>query len=72
MLLAEYPDSRYIWTEACPSLRQEFRDGNDIYGVVFGPYATQGEACDAMALGPPDAYVRRISTTDSEDHTVEC
>lgn len=71
-LLARYPDSNYIWTKACPSLRQEFRDGNDIYGVVFGPYLTQAEACDAVAFGPPDAYVRRISTTDPEDHTVEC
>lgn len=71
-LLARYPNSNYIWTRACPSLRQEFRDGNDIYGVVFGPYLTQAEACDAVAFGPPDAYVRRISTTDPEDHTVEC
>ncbi len=71
-LLAQYPGSNYIWTRACPSLRQEFRDGNDIYGVVFGPYLTQQEACDAVAFGPPDAYVRRISTTDPEDHTVDC
>ena len=71
-LLARYPGSNYIWTRACPSLRQEFRDGNDIYGVVFGPYLTQQEACDAVAFGPSDAYVRRISTTDPEDHTVDC
>lgn len=71
-LLARYPGSNYIWTRACPSLRQEFRDGNDIYGVVFGPYPTREEACDAVSFGPPDAYVRRISTTDPEDHTVDC
>jgi hypothetical protein len=71
-LLARYPGSNYIWTKACPSLRQEFRDGNDIYGVVFGPYPTREEACAAVSFGPPDAYVRRISTTDPEDHTVDC
>ena len=71
-LLARYPGSNYIWTRACPSLRQEFRDGNDIYGVVFGPYTTRQEACDAVSFGPPDAYVRRISTTDPQDHTVDC
>ena len=71
-LLAQYPGSNYIWTKSCPSLRQEFRDGNDIYGVVYGPYATQQEACDAVSFGPPDAYVRRISTTDPQDHTVAC
>ena len=71
-LLAQYPGSNYIWTRACPSLRQEFRDGNEIYGVVFGPYVTQREACDAVSFGPPDAYVRRISTTDPQDHTVDC
>ncbi len=54
------------------TLRLEFRDGNDIYGVVFGPYLTQSEACDAVVFGLPDAYVLPISTTDPEDHTVEC
>jgi len=71
-LLARYPGSNYIWTKSCPSLRQVFRDGNDIYGVVFGPYATVGEACDARQAGPPDAYVRRISTTDPQDHVIDC
>jgi serine/threonine-protein kinase len=71
-LLSRYPGSNYIWTRSCPSLRQEFRDGSDIYGVVFGPYPTQQEACEAVSFGPPDAYVRRISTIDPPDHTVEC
>ncbi len=71
-LLDLYPGTNYVWTKACPSLRQEFSDGADIYGVVFGPYATQQEACDARAFGPQDAYVRRISTSDPEDHTVSC
>ncbi len=71
-LLDRYPGANYVWTKACPSLRQEFSDGADIYGVVFGPYATQQEACDARAFGPEDAYVRRISTSDPEDHTVSC
>jgi len=39
---------------------------------VFGPYSTQQEACDARDLGPADAYVRRISTTDAQDHTIRC
>lgn len=71
-LLAEYPGTNYIWTKACPSLRQEFSDGSDIYGVVFGPYPTLAEACAAAAFGPVDAYVRRISTTDPPEHTVDC
>lgn len=71
-LLGLYPGTNYIWTKACPSLRQEFTDGADIYGVVFGPYPTREEACDARAFGPEDAYVRRISTVDPQDHTILC
>lgn len=71
-LLALYPGTNYIWTRACPSLRQEFTDGSEIYGVVFGPYATVEEACDARRAGPLDSYVRRISTTDPEDHQIDC
>lgn len=71
-LLESYPGTNYIWTKACPSLRQEFSDGADIYGVVYGPYPTQDEACSARAFGPADAYVRRISTTDPPGHTVGC
>jgi hypothetical protein len=71
-LLATYPGTNYIWTRSCPSLRQEFTNGMDIYGVVFGPYATRLEACNARSAGPADAYVRRISTTDPQDHTVDC
>lgn len=71
-LLDLYPGTNYVWTRACPSLRQEFSNGAEIYGVVFGPYATQQEACDARAFGPVDAYVRRISTFDPQDHTITC
>ncbi len=71
-LLDRYPGTEYIWTKSCPSLRQEFTDGADIYGVVFGPFASRQDACAARSSGPADAYVRRISTTDSADHTVEC
>ena len=71
-LLDVYPGTNYIWTKSCPSLRQEFLDGEEIYGVVFGPYVTQAEACNARAFGPADAYVRRISTFDPQDHTIRC
>ena len=71
-LLEQYPGTNYIWTKSCSSLRQEFTSGADIYGVVFGPYATQQEACDARRSGPVDAYVRRISTFDPQDHTILC
>lgn len=71
-LLNQYPGTNYIWTKACPSLRQEFTNGADIYGVVFGPYVTVEEACNAIGFGPADAYVRRISTFDAQDHTVSC
>ncbi len=71
-LLAQFPGTNYLWTKSCPSLRQTFTDGSDIYGVVFGPFASQDEACAAAAAGPDDAYVRRISSTDAADHTVSC
>ena len=71
-LLQAYPGSAYLSTKSCPSLRQEFVDGSEIYGVVFGPFATQAEACAARSDGPGDAYVRRLSTTDPQDHTVDC
>ena len=71
-LLDLYPEARYIWTRACPSLRQELDSGADIYGVVYGPFETRQEACDARETGPEGAYVRRISTTDPQDHTVDC
>ena len=71
-LLEAYPGSGYLWTKSCPSLRQEFTDGSDIYGVVFGPFDTQAAACAAISDGPADAYVRRLSTTDPANHTIDC
>jgi hypothetical protein len=71
-LLNEYPGTNYIWTRSCPSLRQSFSDGSEIYGVVFGPYLSLEQACAARASGPSDAYVKRISTFDPPEHEIDC
>jgi serine/threonine-protein kinase len=65
IVLDQRPGASYLRTDqTCPSLRPDV-DGNPIYIVYFGPFATKSEACDARALGPTDAYVKVLDTTTS-------
>jgi serine/threonine-protein kinase len=71
--LAQYSDSQYLLTKTtCPSLRAQYVDGSDIYVVYFGPYFSREEACDARVRGPPDAYVKQLSSDLPGDHEVSC
>ncbi len=70
--LTLYPGSSYLRTDqSCSSLRPDL-NGNPIYMIYFGPFATAQEACAARAFGPEDAYVRQLSNTLTMDHKVDC
>lgn len=57
--LAKYRGSSYLLTSTtCPSLTP-YKDGNQIYAVYYGPYATLAEACSAR---PSGAYPRVLAT----------
>jgi len=71
-LLHKYPGASYLINDqTCDSLWPSV-DGNPIYLVYFGPFATKGEACDARSDGPKDAYVRPLSNDMSHHTRVYC
>jgi len=72
-LLDAFPGSDYLRTDApgCPSLRQSV-DGNPIYAAYFGPYLTREDACAAVALGPPDAYVKILDDETDPGRPESC
>lgn len=71
-VLDRYSGSNYLRTDqSCPSLTQS-KDGEPIYVVFFGPFVLDTDACSARAQGPDGAYVRRLSTELSPDHSVRC
>ena len=75
-ILQTYPDAAYLRTETtCPSLSARFASGThageQIYIVYYGPYS-QADACANRALGPSDAYAKRLDTTSPPGHAVAC
>ena len=70
--LDAFPGSNYVWGGMCPSLRQFNDNGDEIYGVVYGPFASAGQACDLeRQFASEGAYVRRLDTVDPvgrDDH----
>jgi uncharacterized RDD family membrane protein YckC len=63
-LLGQHPGSSYVFTPAsCTSLRSHVENGNDIYAVFYGPYATSQKACARKSAAGVDAYVRRLDKT---------
>jgi hypothetical protein len=71
-ILDRYEGSSYLRTDrSCPSLTQSV-DGQPIYVIYFGPFATDREACAARRDGPDGAYVRRLSNDLDPTHSVSC
>jgi serine/threonine-protein kinase len=71
-VLNKYPGSNYLRTDVTCSSLTPSSNGQPIYVVYFGPYATDREACAARSQGPKDAYVRRLSNDIPPSHSVNC
>ncbi len=71
-VLNKYPGSNYLRTDVTCSSLTPSSNGEPIYVVYFGPYATDREACAARSQGPKDAYVRRLSNDIPPSHSVSC
>jgi serine/threonine-protein kinase len=71
-VLDKYPGSHYLRTDVTCSSLTPSSNGQPIYVVYFGPYATDREACAARSQGPKDAYVRRLSNDIPPSHSVNC
>ncbi len=71
-LLTRYPGSSYLRTNAtCSSLRPSDNDGDPIYSVFYGPYATLPEACAALSRAP-GAYVRILDVVTAPGTSQGC
>ena len=71
-VLNQYPGSNYLRTDVTCSSLTPSSNGQPIYVVYFGPFATDREACAARSQGPKDAYVRRLSNDLPPTHSVKC
>lgn len=72
-LLRTYPGSSYLRTDVtCPSLRPVFDNGEAIYAVYLGPFATFSQACDARFLGPSGSYVKRLDRFSDPTEIPDC
>lgn len=72
VVLDKYPGSNYLRTDVTCSSLTPSSNGQPIYVVYFGPFATDREACAARSQGPKDAYVRRLSNDLPPTHSVSC
>ena len=71
-VLDQYSGSHYLRTDVTCSSLTPSSNGQPIYVVYYGPYATDREACAARSQGPDDAYVRRLSNDLPPSHSVTC
>ena len=71
-VLDQYSGSHYLRTDVTCSSLTPSSNGQPIYVVYYGPYATDREACAARSQGPKDAYVRRLSNDLPPSHSVNC
>jgi serine/threonine protein kinase, bacterial len=72
-LLDTYPGSQYLRaSDTCPSLRARDGAGNEIYGVYFGPFATQEQACNVRGLWAEDSYVKVLDTFTDPGVIIKC
>jgi serine/threonine-protein kinase len=70
-MLAEFPGSSYLRTDAsCGALTQDL-NGNPIYAVYYGPFSGPSAACAARPT--PESYVKVLGAGIGPDEsTVEC
>jgi serine/threonine-protein kinase len=71
-VLDQYAGSHYLRTDVTCSSLTPSSNGQPIYVVYLGPYATDREACAARSQGPADSYVRRLSNDIPPSHSVDC
>jgi serine/threonine-protein kinase len=72
-LLSANPGAKYVLTQgACPSLRQQTAEGQQIYAVYVGPYPDQAAACAVKLATGVQAYVKRMDGTTPPDQTWSC
>ena len=71
-VLDQYSGSHYLRTDVTCSSLTPSSNGQPIYVVYLGPYATDREACAARSQGPDDAYGRRLSNDVPPSHSVDC
>jgi cytoskeletal protein RodZ len=71
-VLNQYAGSHYLRTDVTCSSLTPTSNGQPIYVVYYGPFATDREACAARSQGPKDSYVRRLSNDIPPTHTVKC
>ena len=71
-VLNQYDGSHYLRTDVTCSSLTPSSNGQPIYVVYYGPFATDREACAARSQGPKDAYVRRLSNDIPPNHSVSC
>jgi cytoskeletal protein RodZ len=71
-VLNQYAGSHYLRTDVTCSSLTPSSNGQPIYVVYYGPFATDREACAARSQGPKDAYVRRLSNDLPPTHSVSC
>lgn len=71
-VLDQYAGSHYLRTDVTCSSLTPASNGEPIYVVYYGPFATDREACAARSQGPSDAYVRRLSNDIPPSHSVDC
>ncbi|MFK8024973.1 MAG: zinc ribbon domain-containing protein [Ilumatobacter sp.] len=65
--LGDFPGSGYLWGGLCPSIRTATDGGDDIYGIVFGPYDSAAEACAVAAdFSEVGAYVRQFTASTDD------
>ena len=67
-----FSGSSYLRTDVTCSSLTPSSNGEPIYVVYLGPFATDVEACNARDDGPDDSYVRRLSNDLGPDHGVDC
>lgn len=71
--LSANPGAKYLRTDqSCQSLRQRTPSGQVIYAAFLGPYATQTEACTALANAPSGAYIKPLDNTSNPDTIPNC
>jgi serine/threonine-protein kinase len=72
-LLRRHSGSAYLFAEAsCSSLRARLPDGNSIYAVYLGPFATQAQACATRRTVGGDSYVRVLDDVTPAGRVVQC
>ncbi|MGH3838644.1 MAG: hypothetical protein ACRDSF_23565 [Pseudonocardiaceae bacterium] len=72
-LLDAHPGSEYLLAgDTCPSLRSWDDAGNEIYGVYYGPFANQDQACGVRSSQGGDSYVKVLDTVTDSGVIIGC